>query len=71
MPQLNETLLELSQEKAGVYLYTDFDTSLPLKPPVSIEQNVYVGQWLDHIRQGQGRQVWPDGMFYEGYSFLE
>lgn len=26
----------------------------------------YVGEWLNEMRDGQGKHTWPDGSYYEG-----
>ena len=37
------------------------------KPPLKVDDNVYMGQWLEYtIREGFGKNWWPDGAFYEG-----
>ena len=35
--------------------------------PITLENGVtYEGEWLDGLRDGQGKQVWPCGSYYEG-----
>jgi len=31
---------------------------------------VYEGEWLDGLRDGEGKQEWPDGSRYEGQWHL-
>ena len=38
-----------------------------VRGPVSLESGaVYEGEWLDGVRDGEGKQEWPDGSRYEG-----
>ena len=38
-----------------------------VRGPVQLESGaVYEGEWLDGVRDGYGRQEWPDGSKYEG-----
>ena len=38
-----------------------------LKGPITLESDaVYEGEWLNELRDGQGKQRWPDGSLYEG-----
>lgn len=58
-------------EKLGPFKY---DTSKPAEEglvtfgPYEIDQNaVYIGQWKNRLRHGQGKQIWVDGSVYEGH----
>ena len=44
----------------GTYKSIDF---LKKQSPNGV---VYVGDWLDGVREGHGRLTWPDGSWYEG-----
>lgn len=38
-----------------------------MKGPVTLESEaVYEGEWLNELRDGMGKQRWPDGSLYEG-----
>lgn len=36
-------------------------------PPIQLESGaVYEGEWKNGMRDGNGKQKWPDGSIYEG-----
>ena len=38
-----------------------------VRGPVTLESEaVYEGEWLNGLRDGMGKQKWPDGSLYEG-----
>ena len=38
-----------------------------LRPPMHLDSGaVYEGEWLNGVRDGQGKQEWLDGSRYEG-----
>ena len=38
-----------------------------LRPPINLDSGaVYEGEWLNGVRDGQGKQEWLDGSRYEG-----
>lgn len=53
--------------------YRDFlqtSKNLPISEPRKLEnQATYIGQWLNGQKHGRGKQIWPDGSFYEGYWY--
>ena len=47
---------------------TDFTKDVrELRPPINLDSGaVYEGEWLNGVRDGQGKQEWLDGSRYEG-----
>ena len=64
------------REKLGNFIYNDSEADTKNYNKVEVREMIilenqarYEGQWLrgQQVRQGQGKQIWPDGSMYEGY----
>ena len=48
-------------------LHTDVEVKRERKALIKFKNGIeYEGEWMGNLRDGWGRQKWPDGAIYEG-----
>jgi hypothetical protein len=70
-PEITNHYVLDALKKKGPFIFkmkqTPEDKSLPVLGPYLLENDiVYLGQWKNGMRHGEGKQIWRDNSLYEG-----